>query len=253
MQSQRVLIGDFTRKEFRELLAAGTIQAAIVPTGATEQHEEHLEMAHDAASATFISIEAAQALHPQVVVAPTVSVGISEHHMPHKGSLAVRAGIFLEYVFDICESIARAGIPNILIVNGHGGHMASLSQEVIRYRQLIRANIVFCSYWDVYTADEAYALMESRRLPGHAQEYETSFALAAFPHRVHTQDTIDPEAKLATAEKGRKVIKIAVHGVVHLLRQMIAGETPDIQPHSFRPNGVLVGGHHFPYQAPRKV
>ncbi|MBI2193411.1 MAG: creatininase family protein [Planctomycetes bacterium] len=253
MREKRVFIQDFTRKEFRDLLSAGTIQAALVPTGTTEQHEEHLEMAHDAASAEYMAREVALRLHPRVVVAPTVTVGVSEHHMPHKGTLTVRVGTFLDYVFDICESIARAGIRNILIVNGHGGHMNCLSHEVVRYRQLTRANIVYCSYWDIYTSEEAYALMESKRLPGHAQEYETSFGLAAFPERVHWDAVTDPEAKLATAEKGRKVIAIAVDRVSDLVQRMIAGETPQVQPHSFRPAGVLVGPQHFPYQSPRTV
>ena len=44
---ERVFIGDLTRKEFRERMEQGTIKAAIVPTAATEQHNEHLEMIHD--------------------------------------------------------------------------------------------------------------------------------------------------------------------------------------------------------------
>ena len=35
MSDERVFIGDFTRKEFRERMKAGTIHAAIVPTAAT--------------------------------------------------------------------------------------------------------------------------------------------------------------------------------------------------------------------------
>ena len=42
MSDERVFIGDLTRKEFRERMQAGTIKAAIVPTAATEQHNEHL-------------------------------------------------------------------------------------------------------------------------------------------------------------------------------------------------------------------
>ncbi len=81
MREKRILIGDFTRREFRELLAAGTLEAAVVPTGTTEQHLEHLEMCHDSASVTHVAHQAALALHPKIVVAPTVQVGVSEHHM----------------------------------------------------------------------------------------------------------------------------------------------------------------------------
>ena len=46
MADERVFIGDLTRKEFRERMRDGIIKAAIVPTAATEQHNEHLHMIH---------------------------------------------------------------------------------------------------------------------------------------------------------------------------------------------------------------
>ena len=53
MADERVFIGDLTRKEFRRCMQQGLIRAAIVPTAATEQHDEHLEMIHDALHATY--------------------------------------------------------------------------------------------------------------------------------------------------------------------------------------------------------
>ncbi len=251
MREQRILIGDFTRKEFREMLSAGTIASAIVPTGTTEQHLEHLEMCHDSASVTHVAHQAAFSLHPKVVVAPTVQVGVSEHHMMHPGTLTTRVGTFLDYVFDICESITRAGISNVLVLNGHGGHMHPLRKEVVRYRQLLGVNVVYASYWDLYSEEEAYSLAESERVPGHANEYETSVALAAFPERVRAEDMDDADARLATAEKGSRAIEIVTGHVVNLLERMMQGESPTIEPRSFRPDGTLTGAEHFPYQTGR--
>ena len=251
MRDRRILIGDFTRKEFRELLAAGTIKAAIVPTGTTEQHLEHLEMCHDSASVSQVAQRAALALHPKVVVAPTVQVGVSEHHMIHPGTLTTRVGTFLDYVFDICESITRAGIDNVLVLNGHGGHMHPLRKEIVRYRQLLGVNVVYASYWDLYSDEEAYSLVDSKQVPGHANEYETSFALAAFPERVHAEDMDDDGAKLATEAKGRQALDIIIPHVVDLLQRMMSGETPVIEPHSFRPDGTVTGAENFPYQSGR--
>ena len=64
MSDTRVFVGDLTRKEFRERMDAGTIKAAIVPTAATEQHNEHLEMIHDTLHVTYTAEQAAKALHP---------------------------------------------------------------------------------------------------------------------------------------------------------------------------------------------
>ena len=251
MRDQRILIGDFTRREFREMLQAGTLKAAIVPTGTTEQHLEHLEMCHDSASVTLVAHRAATALHPAVVVAPTVQVGVSEHHMMHPGTLTTRVGTFLDYVFDICESITRAGIQRVLILNGHGGHMHPLRKELTRYRQLLGPGIVYATYWDLYSDDEVYSLVRSKRVPGHANEFETAFALAGFPERVREEAIEDAGAGLATREQGERAIEIVVPHVERLLRRMIAGESPTVEPRSFRPGGTIIGAENFPYQSGR--
>ena len=97
-------------------------------------------------------------------------------------------------------------------------------------------------------------LMDSGDYPGHASEFETAFALAAFPERIRrvTYEGKDPykwavdqkdldrvghyraefdtpdfdkktfeESLLATKEKGEKAIAIAVNGVAEKLQKMI--------------------------------
>ena len=41
---RKVLLWESTRKEFREAIEGGALKAVIVPTGSTEQHNEHLAM-----------------------------------------------------------------------------------------------------------------------------------------------------------------------------------------------------------------
>ena len=130
MSDERVFVGDLTRKEFRERIEAGTIEAAVVPTAATEQHNEHLEMIHDTMHVTHMAVEAARRLHPQVVVATPIGIGVSEHWMTHPGTLTVRPEIFCEYVYDVCHSLARAGVGNVLILNGHGGNVRPLMRRI---------------------------------------------------------------------------------------------------------------------------
>jgi creatinine amidohydrolase/Fe(II)-dependent formamide hydrolase-like protein len=45
--SQEVLLERLTRREFRERLQRGELQAAIIATGSIEQHLEHLPFCHD--------------------------------------------------------------------------------------------------------------------------------------------------------------------------------------------------------------
>lgn len=239
MRDKRVFVGDLTRKEFRGMLEDGTIKAAIVPTAATEQHLEHLEMIHDTASVTYMAEQAAKALHPSVVVATTIPIGVSEHWMEHKGTLTVRAEIFTEYVYDVCDALKRGGVENILILNGHGGNVRPMMARMEEYQKKLGINVRFNSYWDVYPLDIVYKYMENYSLPGHADEYETSMAMALFPERVHAEDMEqESSAKLGTLEKGQALIQPAVDGVTDILRKMIAGEEVNLEPRTFREDGA---------------
>jgi len=45
--SDQVLLGKLTRREFRQRMGSGALQACIIPVAAVEQHLEHLAMEHD--------------------------------------------------------------------------------------------------------------------------------------------------------------------------------------------------------------
>ena len=239
MTDQRVFVGDLTRKEFRERMEQGIIKAAVVPTAATEQHNEHLEMIHDTLHVTYVAEKAAARLHPQVVVATPIGIGVSEHWMEHKGTLTVRPEIFCEYVFDVCRSLQRAGVENILILNGHGGNVKPLMRRIDEYREKLSINLRFQSYWDVYDPDLVQKQMENGRLPGHACEFETSTMLLLAPERVHKEDIDNEAAALGTREKGEALVEPVVAGVADLLRRMIAGEEIDLPPVTFYPEGKI--------------
>lgn len=54
------------------------------------------------------------------VVAPTIAVANSTHHMSFAGSLTLRPETYLALLRDYCRSIASHGFRKILLVNGHG-------------------------------------------------------------------------------------------------------------------------------------
>ena len=245
--ARNVLLWENTRKEFRELLEGGDLKAVILPVGSTEQHNEHLAMIQDTASATLVAQQAALLLYPRVLVATPVSVGISPHWMDRKGTLTLRKETFLAVVFEICESLQVHGVKSILILNGHGGNVIPLQEAVNWFREKLGIDVRFHSYWEAYTPEIVEQYMESKRVPGHAAEFETSFALAGFPERVRWEgvdyDTVkstlgirDPnsaaeeeqfarDARLATAEKGEAMIGIAVEWVAERVREMMPEET----------------------------
>jgi len=229
-ETQSVLLRDHTRREFRERMARGELAACIVPVAAIEQHLEHLAMEHDWRSARHIAVAVAERLRPRVLVAEGLMAGSSEHHMSHPGTLSLRPATFLAVVHDLIDSVVRAGFQNVLVLNGHGGNVAPLAAVADQYLRLFRVNLWFLSYWETLTDDDAKLLDGGQRLPddlpGHAQEFETSFALAAFPANVRTDmwtEQRDPKPALATAAKGRELIARIVERVSEYTRDMIEG------------------------------
>jgi creatinine amidohydrolase len=206
-------------------------------------------MIQDTASAVLIAQQAALQLYPQVIVSTPVPVGISPYWMDRKGTLTLRPETFLAMVFDICDSLRQHGIKTIFIVNGHGGNDQPLKTHMTEFRSKLGITIDACSYWDAYHSSEAIEAEVNRimqgglaSVPGHAGEFETSVALAAWPERVHrvgvdyekahltlkSPDELPADRKgyydslLATAEKGELLIPIAVDWVAARVKSMIA-------------------------------
>ena len=194
----RVMLGECTRKEIREALHSGKLKAAIIPIGATEQHNEHLSLDLDIVLSTFISQQAALQLYPQVTVAPPCPVGYSPYHMARKGTLTLRKETLQAYIFDVAESLKTHGIRTILVVNGHGGNHGLLRDVLPAWRRDLGITLDEDSYWmgltdeDRETILQGYRDLQAGKLDtvarqtalNHASEDETSVMLAACPQRV---------------------------------------------------------------------
>jgi len=232
MSGQDVLLGKLTRREFRQRMQAGELKACIVPVAAIEQHLEHLAMENDWRSVCHVARAVAERLRPRVLVAEGLMAGISEHHMRHPGTLSLRPGTFLSVLSDLIDSVVRAGFKNVLALNGHGGNVLACRASWDQFLQLHQVNLQFLSYWDVLTEADARELLKSGQslpedLPGHAQEFETAVALAAFPENVRTDtwtDQTDLKASMATAQQGRVFIQRVVERVTNYVREMIDGK-----------------------------
>lgn len=232
-EKRSVLLGKLTRREFRERMQSGELHACIIPVAATEQHLEHLAMEHDHRSCLLIAEQVAQRLSPSVIVAPSMNIGISEHHMRHAGTLSALPGSWLAVLFDTIRSMHHAGFQNILVLNGHGGNIAPCRGMWGQFVQRLEINLQFQSYWDFLDESVAKENLKTGRWPGHAQEFETAFALAAFPENVREdamRDQEDREPLAATAESGHVLIESIVAGVEAHVQAMIAGKSIEPVP-----------------------
>ena len=224
MPDRSVFFGELTRKELGALTDGGVVQGAIVPTGACEQHHDHLAMIHDSATVTEIARRVALRLYPRVLVTPTIAMGVSEHHMARGGALTVRPEIHLEHVYDICHSLKRLGIPRVIVVNGHGGNKLKNVEPKApdRVRKLLDLGVRYVTYWETIPASFFEEHLESDRSAGHAGEFETSFAMVAFPERVRPEEISYESATLASLPKGGHILAAAVEGVAQQVEQMLA-------------------------------
>jgi len=231
MSAQEVMLGKLTRREFRQAIESGKFSTAIVAIASNEQHLEHLAMEHDLASVTYIAREAAKRLYPQVIVTVPIAVGISEHHMIHKGTISARPGGWLTVLFDVVESLVRHGVKNVLIFNGHGGNSLPVMGVMDQWRYYLKSNapgvnLQFCSYWELIPRDFLLQHMETDVIPGHAKEFETAIGLALFPENVRQdamRDQADKDPLLATAEKGRLYVEEAIQQTVDHLKAIMDG------------------------------
>lgn len=225
-EGSEILLHKHTRREFRQRMAAGELRACIIPVAATEQHLEHLAMEHDWRSVMHVSELVAARLRPQVIVAPSMNIGISEHHMRHPGTLSAMPGSWLSLLEDTIRSMHHAGFTNILVLNGHGGNMAPAAGVWPQFLQRMEINLWFKSYWEFLSAETAAQHLTTGRFPGHAQEFETAFALAAFPENVRHDamtDQEDQEPLNATAETGALLIDAIVQETASFVAGMING------------------------------
>jgi len=105
---------------------------AVLPVGSTEQHGPHAPLGTDAIAARAVAEAGVEAADREVVVAPSIDVGVSAEHRAFAGSLWVSEDTFRAYVRETIESLAHHGFERVVVVNGHGGNTAALREVCAR-------------------------------------------------------------------------------------------------------------------------
>ncbi len=108
--------------------AAAETSLAVLPVGSTEQHGPHLPLGTDCLTASAVAAAAEESYEGEVVLAPTVPIGIAEEHRAFSGTLWVQPDTFRAYVRETVASLAHHGWDRVVVVNGHGGNVRALGE-----------------------------------------------------------------------------------------------------------------------------
>ena len=193
------VLADLTHDDVDALDRERTV--VLLPVGAVEQHGPHLPLDTDAFLVTAVAREAAARAEADgpVLVAPTLQVGSSEHHMAFPGTLTLRSDTFMKAVMEVCRSLCRHGFRRQVVVNGHGGNAALLAEAVRQLAFETSAFVVAASYWDLGRAGIDAVREGPPGGMGHACEFETSLMLHLRPGavRAEKQQRCIPPSRLA--------------------------------------------------------
>jgi creatinine amidohydrolase len=178
------LFDELTREASREAAAAAIL---VWPVGSTEQHGPHLPTATDAMHAEWVALAAARRVSDDVpiVVAPTLRLGSSAHHLPFGGTISLSTDTYYRVLLEAVESWVAGGWRRMFIVNGHGGNH-EIIQLVARDAALRHDVHIAAGSWWAIAREELIAAgaADAGGFPGHAGRFETSLVLAMRPDLV---------------------------------------------------------------------
>lgn len=187
--------------EFSTLDPEETI--AVLPIAAIEQHGPHLAVSTDTVIAEGMIGEVLQRLPDDlsILILPTQAIGKSNEHVRSPGTITLSAETALRAWTEIGESVHRAGLRKLVMVNSHGGNVEVMSIVARDLRVRLDMLAVACS-WSRLGRPAGLFSDQEMAVGIHAGEIETSLMLHFRPDLVDMEraDNFAPATIAMTAE-----------------------------------------------------
>jgi creatinine amidohydrolase len=231
-----------------------TSRGIILPIGSTEQHGPVGLIGTDAICAEVIARGVGEA--SGALVAPTIAVGMAQHHLGFAGSMTLRPSTLIAVLQDMVESLVKHGFERFYFLNGHGGNIATLAaafSEIYAARSLAaaaNASPIKCrlkNWWQNHETLELAKQLYGEAEGSHATPSEVAVTQFAYPDAIKTAaleppiaprgdfaDAADYRRKfpdgrigsnsgLATPEAGRRLYDTAVAAITKDYQSWVAG------------------------------
>ncbi len=230
IEKQEIQLERLRSPAIKDLLNQGW-NTAVFACGAVEQHGPHLPLFMDAEHGTFLALAVAQKIG-KTLVAPTIRIGCSNHHMAFAGSLTLRKSTFEAMVSDYVSSLAHHGFKRVFIIPSHGGNFGPLKEMLPALQQLV-PGVKVKAFTDlegtIKTWRQGIEVLSGlgSRVGGHADIAETSIMLHMHPELVR-MDLAEPG--FANEIKGEVFEKLIREGLHVLAPNGILGDARGATP-----------------------
>ncbi|MFM9066249.1 MAG: creatininase family protein [Planctomycetota bacterium] len=223
----------------------------VIPVAALEQHGRHMPVFTDSMLLGEVMRRTKMELANDVLFAPLMWLGNSEHHLDFPGTMTASPRVYLDLLRDMAENFLFHGFRRVVLINGHGGNIIPAQQAYFELRQKYRARqdllLLTTTYWTLGGQPQQTDSSIKQTQMGHACEWETSMMLRIAPHLVGdlqqtqpiefgrafapahrawiTKDRTEPghigDPRFASAEKGEVLFQMFTADVVALLQRVI--------------------------------
>jgi creatinine amidohydrolase/Fe(II)-dependent formamide hydrolase-like protein len=172
---------EMTAPAIKEAIGRG-FATAVVGVGSTEQHGPHLPTMTDTRIAEDVANRVASKLG-NALQARTISVGVSDHHIPFGGTISLRTETLRMIVLDYVRSLAACGFERIVFLPCHGGNFETVAKAVEEARAE-HPGVKIVGYTDLMGFTDALNALSAEfgvtegEAGAHAGENETSMMMA---------------------------------------------------------------------------